>query len=408
MSRSADQRRVLVINAGSSSIKYQLLGMPQGALLAGGQLEGIGADARLHHQGGDRAPVVTAITAPDHDAATRVVFDRLQADGLLDGPGKPHAVGHRVVHGGPDHSAPLPIDDTVIAQLDALRALAPLHNGPNLSAIHAARRHLPEVPNVAVFDTAFHHHLPPVARHYALPWALQQAHGIRRYGFHGLSHQYVAQVAADHLGRPLQALKLISLHLGNGASACAIDGGRSIDTSMGFTPLEGLAMGTRSGDLDPALPDHLADRLDLSSAAVVTLLNRDSGLRGLCGDHDMRRIEQRRAAGDPQATLAFELFCYRIRKYVGAYFAALGGAHVLLFTAGIGEHSAAVRAAVCEPLRALGIELDESRNAADSSGIRTISPAGATVAVLVAPTNEARQIASATLDCLNTDNVVQP
>lgn len=401
MSDTGHDARVLVINAGSSSIKYRLLMLPGDACLAEGLLEGIGGgEPRLHHRAGDHRPAPLAVDAADHAAALEAVFDRLDADGLLGGARGPTAIAHRVVHGGAAFSAPLPIDDDVIAELDALRELAPLHNGPSLAGIAAARRRLPGLPQVAVFDTGFHHQLPEVARHYALPLALQAAHDIRRYGFHGLSHQYVARAAADHLGRSPADVKLISLHLGNGASACAIDGGRSMDTSMGFTPLEGLVMGSRCGDLDPALPDYIAERLKLSCTEVEHLLNTESGLRGLCGDSDMRRIEQRMADGDPEAELAFELFCYRIRKYIGAYFAVLGGIDALVFTAGIGEHSAAVRAAACDRLDALGIRVDAARNAAEAPGVRTISPPDAGVSVLVVPTDEERQIAAATFDCL--------
>jgi len=394
---------VLVINTGSSSIKYQLLSMPAGERLAHGLLEDIGgSEARLHHTHGTRTEPPLGVTAPDHTAGMEVVFDRLQADGLLDAAHGLMAIGHRVVHGGDRFSAPVLIDDAVIEKLQAIRHLAPLHNVANLTGIRVARQRLPGVPQVAVFDTAFHHAMPAHARHYALPLALQRELGIRRFGFHGLSHQYVAEAAADFLGRPLATLKLISLHLGNGASACAIKDGRSVDTSMGFTPLEGLVMGSRCGDIDPNLPGYIAAQTEVSGAEVERLLNTESGLRGLCGDSDMRRIEQRMADGDADARLAFDLFCYRIRKVIGAYFAALNGIDALIFTAGIGEHSAAVRAAVCTDLDALGITVDAACNAGAGQETTRISPPDARVPVLVVPTDEERQIAVATLNCLTT------
>lgn len=397
--------KVLVINTGSSSVKYQLLAMPQGERLAGGMLESIGSgEASLHHHTAEQAAPAQPMAAPHHSAAMTAVFDRLQADGLLD-PASLAAVGHRVVHGGNAFTGPALIDDQLVAQLEAIRHLAPLHNAANLAGIRIARERLPGVPQVAVFDTGFHHDMPPEAHLYALPLALQRKQGIRRYGFHGISHQYVAEAAAAALGRPLAELKLITLHLGNGASACAIRHGRSVDTSMGFTPLEGLVMGTRCGDLDPALPAHLAVHLNLSCDEVERLLNTESGLRGLCGDGDMRAIERRMADGDAEARLAFELFCYRIRKYVGAYHAVLNGIDALVFTAGIGEHSAAVRAAVCDQLDALGIEVDVTRNARVGEAT-TISPPDARVTVLVVPTDEERQIAAATQQCLTNGNIV--
>jgi len=399
---------VLVINTGSSSVKYRLLAMPQGRRLAGGLLENIGSDAaRLLHRGDGEAAPPRAVAAPDHPAAMRVVFDALESHGLLD-PSRLDAVGHRLVHGGQDFTEPTLVDDRVITRLEAIRHLAPLHHAANLAGIRTARERLPGIPQVAVFDTGLHHDMPAAARVYALPLALQRTQGIRRFGFHGISHQYVAGAAAETLGRPLQALKLITLHLGNGASACAIRHGRSIDTSMGFTPLEGLVMGSRCGDLDPALPAYLADRLDLSCGELERLLNTESGLLGLCGDSDMRAIERRMADGDSEAHLAFELFCYRILKYIGAYHAVLNGIDGLVFTAGIGEHSRAVRSRVCRELDALGIVLDETRNAAVGNAPAFISPPDARVAVLVIPTDEERQIAAATLNRLKQGDTVPP
>jgi acetate kinase len=375
--------------------------MPAGTRLAQGLLEDIGSDTpRLHHAVGG-AQTSRHLGAPDHEAGLSAIFDLLDDQGLLGGTHELAAIGHRVVHGGETFTAPVPIDDAVVARLEAIRHLAPLHNTINLAGIRVARARLPRLPQVAAFDTAFHHDLPAPARHYALPLTLQAEQGIRRYGFHGLSHQFVAGAAAGFLERPPGELKLVTLHLGNGASACAVRGGRSVDTSMGFTPLEGLLMGSRSGDLDPALPGYLAERLGLSATELDRLLNRQSGLLGLCGESDMRRIEQRMAAGDEAARLAFDMFCYRVRKYVGAYHAALNGIDALVFTAGIGEHSAAVRTTVCDGLDALGIAVDTDRNAAVDGGIADISPAAAPVRVLVVPTDEELQIARDTHRCLS-------
>lgn len=392
---------VLVINSGSSSIKFQLIAMPSGQRLLHGLLEQIGRpEARLHHTFGDEPTITRSVSAPDHASGFSTLFALLSGLGSGLTPTELTAIGHRIVHGGGTFAAPVLLDAQVIAQLDAISSLAPLHNPASLAGIRVARELLPTVPQVAVFDTAFHHDLPEHTRHYALPLGLQQQQRIRRYGFHGLSHQYVAGAAAEWLGRPLAELKLISLHLGNGASACAIRGGSSVDTSMGFTPLEGLVMGSRSGDLDPALPGYIAAQLGLSGEEVDHLLNRQSGLQGLCGDSDMRRIEQRMIAGDNDARLAFSMFCYRLRKYIGAYYAALNGLDGLIFTAGIGEHSAAVRASVCRELDALGIVIDPTRNAAVNGAISELSPPGAAVKVLVVPTDEELQIARATAACL--------
>lgn len=389
---------ILAINAGSSSIKFRLLAMPEETRLADGLLDGVGtAQASLRYTCGDDPPIRQALGSVDHASGVDTILTRL---GAAVGGGTIHAAGHRVVHGGGEFHLPLPIDAHAIEQLEASRALAPLHNAASLAGIRLIHTHYPGVPQVAVFDSAFHHDLPDRARWYALPLALQREQGIRRFGFHGLSHRSVAVAAAGWLKRPLQDLRLISLHLGNGASACAIRNGGSVDTSMGFTPLEGLVMGSRCGDLDPALPGHLGQQLGWDAARIDELLNRESGLRGLCGDSDMRRIEQRMAAGDTAARLAFDLFCYRIRKYIGAYWAVLNGLDALIFTAGIGQHSATVRAAVCAELDALGIGVDAERNTAAGGGIVDIGRDGMAVRVLVVPTDEELEIARAAYGCL--------
>jgi acetate kinase len=396
------ERNVLAVNAGSSSVKFQLVAMPSERLLFGGRIEGIGGlHARLHYSRPGSAQVDRTVSAPDHDVAIALIFALLDDAGSS---GTLHAtdvVGHRVVHGGPEFDGPVRFDEAIMAALEKLDTLAPLHNAPNLTGVRAARELLPDVPQFAVFDTAFHRSLPEHAQYYALPLALQREWRIRRYGFHGLSHGYVAAEVAQWLGRPLAELKVISLHLGSGASACAIRGGYSIDTSMGFTPLEGLVMGTRCGDLDPALPAYLAATLGLDNAQLKRLLQEQSGLLGLGGDADMRRIEQRREAGDEAARLAFDVFCYRVRKYVGAYYAVLDGLDALVFTAGIGEHSASVRDAVCTGMEALGIGVDRARNAAAGPAVVEIGRRDLPVRVLIVPTNEELEIARATYAALS-------
>jgi len=366
--------RVFVVNSGSSSIKYQLVDVASENVVLAGLLERIG------QPGGD---------APDHVAGMRIVLERVGADAA-----SIVAVGHRVVHGGSVFTAPVVIDDEVVAGIETVSALAPLHNPANLAGIRAARLALPDVPHVAVFDTAFHQSMPAAASTYAIDRAVAAEHGIRRYGFHGTSHQFVAGRAAVLMGRPLTSLKLIVLHLGNGSSATAIDGGLSIDTSMGLTPLAGLVMGTRSGDLDPGVLLHL-ERAGWSVAEVDALLNSRSGLLGLAGSADMRDVEAAVESGDADAALALEVWAHRIRHYVGAYLAQLGGLDAVVFTAGIGENSVELRALALEGLAHLGIGLDAERNAARSRAPRIISPDDAPVAVLVVPTNEELAIAQA-------------
>ncbi len=353
--------RVLVLNTGSSSIKYQLIDTERGERLLRGAVEEV----------------------TDHEAALQGVVSELGAVGV-------DAVGHRVVHGGEAFSAPTVIDDEVMATLRRLVPLAPLHNPANIVGIEAARHLWPDVPQVAIFDTAFHRTLPARAYRYAVPREWYERYGVRRYGFHGTSHEYVAGRAAELLGRPLAELDLIVAHLGNGASMTAVAGGRSVDTSMGLSPLEGLVMGSRSGDVDPAVIGHVATASGRAYEDVAADLNLVSGLRGLCGVSDMREVTARAAAGDAAAQLALDVFAYRIRKYVGAYLAVLGRCDALVFTGGIGEHSAVVRALACRGLEALGIAVDEDRNARSDTIVSTdTSP----VAVLVVATDEELAIA---------------
>jgi acetate kinase len=289
------------------------------------------------------------------------------------------------------------VDDELIDKVTELVPLAPLHNPANLEGLRVARKLFPDLPQVAVFDTAFHQTLPEHAYTYAVPLAWREEHLIRRYGFHGTSHRFVSNEAARFLGRPADELNAIVLHLGNGASATAVQGGRSVDTSMGLTPLEGLVMGTRSGDLDPAIHAHLCRQLGWSLDDIDRALNRDSGLKGLSGHNDFRELMRLREAGDKRARLAFDVYCYRIRKYVGAYYAVLGHVDAVIFTAGVGEHSPAVRAAALHGLERLGIEVDPARNTGPVDGPTVVSPDGAEVAVLVVPTNEEWEIARQTL-----------
>lgn len=367
--------RVFVVNSGSSSIKYQLIDVASGEAVLAGTLERIG------EFGGD---------APDHTSGMRAVLDALGPDAQI------AAVGHRVVHGGARFTAPTLIDDEVTAAIEDLSALAPLHNPANLAGIVAARTVLPTVPHVAVFDTAFHQSMPPEAYTYAIDRETAERHGVRKYGFHGTSHQFVAERAAEVLGRPIEELKIIVLHLGNGASVTAVDGGRSIDTSMGLTPLQGLVMGTRSGDLDPAVLIHLHRVAGLSVDELDTLLNKRSGLLGLTGRGDMRDVTAAAAAGDALAEAGLRVWAHRIRHYIGAYLAQLGGLDAVVFTAGVGENNAALRARVIDPLAHVGLRVDRFLNERAAKHARIISPALEGPKVLVVPTNEELAIAQQT------------
>ncbi|MDF1561854.1 MAG: acetate kinase [Deltaproteobacteria bacterium] len=388
--------KVLVLNSGSSSIKYQLFAMPEATVLARGSVERIGEPrGEVKQRAGERETRLEE-PIPDHESGLRRAMQLLTSgEGApLSAPDEIEAVGHRVVHGGERFTETVLIDDEVLAAIEEHVALAPLHNPPNLIGIRVAREVLPRARQVAVFDTAFHQGMPPRAYLYGLPHALYEEDGIRRYGFHGTSHRYVATRAAELLGRPLEELKLITCHLGNGSSMAAIEGGRSVDTSMGLTPLEGLVMGTRCGDLDPAIVFHLARTKDLPIDALDRLLNKESGLRGLSGaSNDVRELERLRAGGDPGARRALEVFTYRIRKYLGAYLAVLGGADAVVFTAGIGENSPSVRSEVLTGLAALGLELDEARNREAVGREADIAREGAPVRILVVPTDEEKLIA---------------
>jgi len=375
-------RVVLVLNAGSSSLKYQLIEPDSGESLAEGVIEKIGEPSSL---------------VTNHGAALRVAFEELSEDGIdLKACGLV-AVGHRVVHGGAVFYRPTLVDDAIVAELKHVSMLAPLHNPPALQGIEVARKVLPDVPHVAVFDTAFFHHLPAAAATYAIDRELAEWWRIRRYGFHGTSHRYVSEQAAAFLGQPWEKLNQIVLHLGNGASASAIAGGRPVDTSMGLTPLEGLVMGTRSGDIDPSVVSYLHREAKMSVDDVELMLNHQSGMVGLAGERDFRRLRELIESGDSSAQLAYDVYIHRLRKYIGAYLAILGHTDVVTFTAGVGENAAAVRQDALSGLAGLGIEIDERRNTASDKGARRISADDSRVAALVVPTNEELAIAR---DCL--------
>jgi acetate kinase len=376
-------RPVLVLNSGSSSLKYQLVDPDSGAAAATGNVDRIGEQSS---------------SVPNHEAALHRAFEMLAGDGIDLGACGLLAVGHRVVHGGQKFYRPTLVDDAVIDELQKLSELAPLHNPPALTGIEVARKLLPDTPHVAVFDTAFFHDMPPAAATYAIDRGLAERWQIRRYGFHGTSHRYVSQQAAAFLGRAPGGLKQIVLHLGNGSSASAIAGTRPIDTSMGLTPLEGLVMGTRSGDIDPSVVSYLWRTAKMSVDDVESMLNERSGVLGLAGERDFRRLREMIESGDSAAQLAYSVFIHRLRKYIGAYLAVLGHTDVISFTAGIGENDAAVRRDAVAGLEELGIVLDQRRNLSGGRGARQISAEDSPIAVLVVPTNEELAIAR---DCVS-------
>lgn len=398
---------VLVINSGSSSLKYELIDVDARETLASGLIERIGErSGRARHtvpvsstpsvERAD-APSTRELQIPDHIAAFQVMLEAFAERGPSLHRHPPVAIGHRVVHGGKRFFEPTIITDLVKINIEDLSELAPLHNPANLQGIEAAQAMFPDVPHVAVFDTAFHQTLPPAAYTYAIDAELAEKYRVRRYGFHGTSHKYVSEQAAEFIGKPVTEVKQLVLHLGNGASITAVDGGRSVETSMGLTPLEGLVMGSRSGDLDPAVLFHLHRKAGLSFDELDTLLNKHSGLVGLSGTRDMRDVLERRAEGDDAATLAFDVYVHRLKGYVGAYSAQLGRLDVISFTAGVGENAAPVRAAALAGLERFGIEIDEERNSERSDETRRISTDASEVAVLVVPTDEELEIARETL-----------
>ncbi|WP_405486736.1 acetate kinase [Nocardia sp. NBC_00511] len=394
--------KVLVINSGSSSIKYQLVDPATAEVAASGVVQRIGEEVEpdvvtVEHSCGDRTFEYRGSIA-DHAAGLHVVFDLFTAAGQDLAHADLGAVGHRVVHGGEVFYQPTVIDDTVVKAIEDLSALAPLHNPPNVIGIESARALLPDVPQVAVFDTAFFHQLPAAAKTYAIDAEVAAAHGIRKYGFHGTSHDYVSGQAAEFLGRERADLNQIVLHLGNGASASAIRAGRAVDTTMGLTPLEGLVMGTRSGDLDPGIIFHLIRTAGMDVDDVDALLNRHSGIKGISGVNDFRELGQLIETGHPTAKLAFDVYIHRLRRYIGAYLIELGRVDAITFTAGVGENDARVRAEALAGLERYGIRVDADRNAERSRVARRISADDSEIAVLVVPTNEELAIARASAE----------
>ncbi|MFC0214808.1 acetate/propionate family kinase [Paenibacillus chartarius] len=388
---------ILVINAGSSSLKYQLYDMRDESVLAKGKVERIGMDsAILSHEPSGKNEVREVSEILEHTTAIRKVLGMLihPEHGVLERIEDVHAVGHRVVHGGEAFSSSVIVNEEVKSQIKRLFDLAPLHNPAHMLGIQAVEQNLPNVPQAVVFDTAFHQTMPAHAFLYAIPMVLYRRHKIRRYGFHGTSHAYVSERAAQFLGKPYEELKIVTCHIGNGASCAAVMNGKSIDTSMGMTPLEGLMMGTRSGDIDPAVVPFIMAKEDLTVNEVSSMLNKHSGLLAISGiSSDMREVTEAMQSGDKIAGFAFDMFTYRIRKYIGAYAAAMNGIDALVFTAGIGENSEAVRKAVCSGLTFLGLEFDDERNRTGRGQERLISTDASKVAVLVIPTNEEWMIA---------------
>ncbi|GLX68932.1 acetate/propionate family kinase [Paenibacillus glycanilyticus] len=400
--------KVLVINAGSSSLKYQLYNMENETVLASGRVERIGMDSSiLTHEPPGKPDVTQVSEILDHVTAVKKVIDMLthKEHGAVASMDEIDAVGHRIVHGGEVFKSSALVTSEVKQEIRKLFDLAPLHNPAHMMGITAVEANMPNVPQVVVFDTAFHQTMPDTSYLYPIPKVLYRRHKVRRYGFHGTSHQYVSQQAASYLGKPLESLKMISCHIGNGASCTAILDGKSFDTSMGMTPLEGLMMGTRSGDLDPAIVPYVMNKEDLTLNEVNSMLNKHSGMLAISGiSSDMREIVEAIGEGDANAKLAFDMYTYRVRKYIGAYAAAMNGVDVILFTAGVGENSNVLRKAVCEGISFLGVELDQELNNIRSKEVREISTAASRVKVLVVPTNEELLIARDTYTIVKGDS----
>ena len=400
--------KIFVINSGSSSLKYQLLNMEDGSVMATGLVERIGeAMGKLSQKNwpgeAREVEVEREMPFPDHRAAMHTVVDLVTGaeTGVIASTSEIDAIGHRVVQGGETLFKSTLIDDDVVEKIRANCPLSPLHNPANLVGIEVARELFAGVPQVAVFDTEFHQTMPSKAFMYPIPYELYEELKIRRYGFHGTSHRYVAQQAAAMLGKAEDEVNLVTLHLGNGCSMAAVRQGKCIDTSMGLTPLAGVMMGTRSGDIDPAILPFLMKEKGLTMEEVDNILNKQSGLKGICGMNDMRDIHSAAHGGDAKAALAVDMFVYRIKKYIGAYYAVTGPLDALVFTAGIGENDDEVRARVCEELEHLGISIDTERNAGRKKAATAVHADGSKVAILVIPTNEELAIAKATLSVLN-------
>ncbi len=398
--------KVFVLNSGSSSIKFQLFLISERTVLASGIVEKIGEEkSQITYEIQAPKSIKNSFEEqiPDHKTGMNRIVELLTDStlGVLKDKSDVDVVGHRVVHGGEDFKKPALIDDKVLNAIKENSALAPLHNPANIVGIEVAREVFGSAKQVAVFDTAFHHTIPQQAYLYALPYELYSSLKIRRYGFHGTSHQYVAEKAAEMMNRELSSVNLITVHLGNGGSITAIKNGKSVDTSMGMTPLEGLIMGTRSGDIDPAIPFYICNNSDTSIDEVDQILNKKSGLKGICRQNDMREILAACDRDDSQAQLAVDMYCYRIKKYLGSYMAILGRLDAIVFTAGIGEHSAPIRNHICQGLEHLGIAIDKNKNEALKSGCRELQTDNYEVKILLIPTNEELKIA------LETENLLK-
>ncbi|SHH41762.1 acetate kinase [Clostridium collagenovorans DSM 3089] len=387
--------KILVINCGSSSLKYQLIDMQNEEALAIGLVERIGIEGSILTQKANGEKYVIETPMKDHQVAIELVLDALKDEkhGVIKSMDEISAVGHRVVHGGEKYAHSVVVTDEVMKNLEECAKLAPLHNPANIIGINACKALMPSTPMVVVFDTAFHQTMPESAYIYALPYEAYTEHSVRRYGMHGTSHKYVSDKVAEVMGKNIEDLKIITCHLGNGASLTAVKNGKSVDTSMGFTPLEGLVMGTRCGDIDPAIVPYLMKEMNISAAEVDTLMNKKSGVLGISGvSSDFRDIEGAAKEGNHRAALALDVFHYRVKQYIGAYSAAMNGVDVIVFTAGLGENSIASRAEICKDMEYLGVKLDEERNNVRGK-IAEISAADSKVKVFVIPTNEELMIA---------------
>ncbi|MDR0762341.1 MAG: acetate kinase [Campylobacteraceae bacterium] len=386
--------KILVINSGSSSIKFQLFSMKERKVLASGLIEQIGEPLGKIKLNSShcKEPVIQKLVIPNHEHGIEIISSFLIDNKIIKSLDELDGIGHRVVHGGEFNESQL-IDDNILQEIIKNTSLAPIHNPANIAGIKAAEIEAPNVPQVAVFDTAFHQTMPPYAYTYALPYDLCKKLHIRRYGFHGTSHRYIAEEASKIIKKPLSECNFITLHLGNGASAAAIKNGKCIDTSMGLSPLEGLIMGTRSGDLDPAIVFYLERTEKLKPHELDMLLNKQSGLKGICGTNDLREVQEKMNNGDERAKLAFDMFCYRIKKYIGSYYAILGRVDAIIFTGGIGENSASVRHQSCKDLSHCGILIDKKKNAENNTHIENSK---SEVKILVVPTNEELEIAKLT------------
>jgi len=388
---------VLVINSGSSSIKFHVFELETETLCSTCTVERIGQTNSFFNchnflPGNTQKDYLDNLSIIDHKAGLEFIFNYLKSNNLDKWLIALHAIGHRVVHGGATFDKSRIIDDNVIIEIEKLVPLAPLHNSANLTCIKFMHQLCPNTLQVAAFDTAFFQALPAHANRYAIPEDLYTKHHVRRYGFHGTSHNFITKQTAQYLQRPLTELKLISLHLGNGASVAAIHNGICIDTSMGFTPLEGLMMGTRSGDIDPSIPFYLAKTLKMNLDEIETLLNKESGFKGLCGVSDMREVHKLAESGNNQAQLAIDMYCYRICKYIGAYYIALGGLDALTFTAGVGENDSEIRQLICNNLSVIGITIDKQRNNNDICVSYHINKENSKISVLVIPADEELEI----------------